>query len=238
MSATVHTTFDLKILSAGALRIGVLQCVEAFSREAGCTVDVRFATSPVLRADVEGGSPDADVVISPVPLQEAFVSAGRTVAGTAIRLGSIRAGIVVHRQAPSPDVASAEALTRSLRRAERIVYNVASSGQYIERMLDRLGLAAELAAKIERVPTSAAVIEAIAAKPDAHMIGFCQSTEIERLAHLGIKMGGHLPASLDAVTTYDAAVSATASAPELARKFVGFLAGPEAKALLRATGVE
>lgn len=232
------TAVDLKILSAGALRIGVQNCIEAFSREAGCAADVRFATSPVLRADVESGSPDVDVVISPAPMQEAFASAGRTVAGTAIRLGSIRAGIVVHRQAPSPDVASAEALARALRQAERIVYNEASSGQYIERMLERLGLAAELAARIERVPTSAAVIEAIAGRPDANLIGFCQSAEIRRLAHLPVKMAGYLPAELDAVTTYDAAVSATAGAPDLARKFVGFLARPEAKALLRATGVE
>ena len=229
--------FDLRIFSAGALRIGITNCVEAFSPGAARAVDLRFATSLVMRAEVEAGTCAADILISPAPVQAAFAAAGHTVPGSAIRLGAIRAGVVVHRDAPDPDIATAEALSRSLSAAERIVDNVASSGQYIERMLDRLGLAAALAGKVERVATGAAVMETIAARPDIKTIGFGQSTEIKRLAHLGIRMAGPLPGDLDELTRFDAALRTGAAAPELARTFVGFLAGTEAKALLRQTGI-
>lgn len=229
---------DLRIFSAGALRIGVTQCVEAFSRAAGCAADVRFATSLVMRAEVEGGTSDADVLISPAPVQAAYAAAGHTLPGGVLRVGAIRAGVVVHENAPDPDIATPEALARSLRKAARVVYNVASSGQYIERMLDRLGLAAELAAKVERVPTGAAVMETIANRPDIATIGFGQSTEIRRLAHLGVRMAGPLPGDLDEMTGFDAATRTASAAPQLAGRFIAFLAAPRAKALLRATGIE
>lgn len=232
-------TVDLRVFSAGALRIGMTQCVEAFSRGTdGRAVDLRFATSLVMRAEVEGGGSDADVLISPSPVQDAYAAAGHTVPGLSLRLGSIRAGVVVHRDAPDPDIGTPEALSRTLRAAERVVYNVASSGQAIKRLLDSLGLADELAGKIECVPTGAAVMETIAARPDVKTIGFGQSTEIRRLAHLGVRMAGPLPGDLDTRTTFDAAVRTGAAAPELARAFVDFLARPEAKALLRATGID
>ena len=62
-------------------------------------VDLRFATSLVMRAEVEAGTCAADILISPAPVQAAFAAAGHTVPGSAIRLGAIRAGVVVHRDA-------------------------------------------------------------------------------------------------------------------------------------------
>ena len=171
-------------------------------------------------------------------MQAAYAAAGRTVAGSAVRLGSIRAGVVVHKDAPDPAIATPEDLAQSLRDAEWVVYNVASSGQAIERMMVELGLEGELADKIERVPTGAAVMETVAGRPDVRMIGFGQTTEIRRLAHLGVRMAGPLPGDLDTLTSFDAAVRTGSAAPELARAFIGFLAGPEGKAMLRATGIE
>ena len=57
----------IQVLSAGAPKGGVAACAAAFSRDTAHEVVYRFATAPVLRAQVEKGEAEADIVIAPVP---------------------------------------------------------------------------------------------------------------------------------------------------------------------------
>lgn len=228
----------IRVLSGGAVRVGITGCADAFSRQSGCAVDFDFATAPEMREKVEAGADGADVYIATLAAQEAFAASGRSVAGSAVAVGSVRAGIVVHRDAPDPDIATPEALAETLRRADVVVLNTASSGLAIERVLDGLGLMAELAGKIERPATGSAVMEAVGGRPGAAVIGFGQSTEIRRLEHLGVRRAGYLPPGAAVVTSYSATLSSAAPAPDAARAFLGFLAGDTAADLLRAAGVE
>ncbi len=225
------------IFSAGAPKTGIARCAEAFCAGNGCGFDIRFATAPVLRAEVEGGVAD-DVINAPIAAQAAFEAAGLTVAGTTAPIGSVRAAVVVPSGAPDQVIASADDLVACLRAAERVVYNQASSGQYIEEMIDRLGLTASLAEKTERVATGNAVMETLAATPDQNAIGFGQTTEIRRLEHIGVRLVAPLPGDLDKVTAYAAALNANAPAPDVARRFLDYLHDAEARELLTAAGME
>ena len=67
-------------------------------------------------------------------------------------------GIAVRKGAPKPDVSSPEALKRALLAADTVVYNTASSGLYIEKMLDRIGVGDPVKAKTQRYPTGEGVM--------------------------------------------------------------------------------
>jgi molybdate transport system substrate-binding protein len=229
---------DIRILSGGAPKLGVSKCAEDFKAAAGHSIDIRFATAPVLRAEVEGGASDADVIIAPEPLFEDFQRDGRIVPDIRVRVGGIKTAVVMRVGADLPDLSGVEAFKAALLAAPALVYNQASSGQYIERMLAGLGIAEAVADKSIRTPTGAAVIETIARDAPVGAIGFGQMTEIRRLAGLGVMLAGPLPDELSNTTTFVAGVSANARSADTAREFADYLASPAARRSLVELGIE
>jgi len=229
--------FDLEVLSAGAPRNGVVGCVEAFASSSGLRTDVQFATAPVLREKVTGGNWSGDAIVAPVPVLDTFEAAGAILAGRRAPVGSVRAGIVVPAGAPDPKIGTPEELRTTLLSADMVVHNVASSGQYIKTMIEEMGLAAEIADKTVCTPTGSAVIETVAENSDKTVIGFGQSTEIQRLAHLGARLAGPLPGNLAKSTTYAAAIRAGGD-EAAAGRFLEFLESDAARDILTSAGIE
>ncbi len=230
-------TERIRILSAGAPKGGVAACADAFAAATGIAVAVEFATAPVLRERVEGGAANADIVVAPVPDLEHFESSGLTVAGTAVPVGAVRAGVATPAGAPAPDISSAAALERTLLDADAIVYNEASSGRYIAEMVKQLGLAEALASKTVRVPTGAAAMEYLAGSTGT-VIGFGQIPEIRRFTEAGVALVGPLPAPLGKTTSYAAALLSDAATPEAARDLLQFIAAPASRAMLAMAGLD
>jgi len=111
-----------------------------------------------------------------------------------------------------------------------------ASGVYLVKMLERLGIAAEVNAKARLARGGPdGMVSAIVAKGDAE-IGLQQISEIMSVA--GVDLVGPLPDELQTVTTYVAGIPATASQPDLAVAFVRFLTTPDAAAIYRAKGLE
>jgi len=229
---------DIRVLSGGAPKLGVTKCAEDFEAATGHTIGMEFATAPVLRADVESGASDADVIVAPEPVFADFQREGRVAADIRVRVGGIKTAVVMRAGADIPDISNVEAFRQALLAAPALVYNQASSGQYIERMLAGLGIAEAVADKTIRTPTGAAVIETIAGDAPVGAIGFGQMTEIRRLAGLGATLAGLLPEELSNTTTFIAGVSAGAQSAEAARAFVDYLASPSARRSLTELGIE
>ncbi len=229
---------DIRVLSGGAPKLGVTKCAEDFEAATEHTISLEFATAPVLRAEVEGGTSDADVIVAPEPVFGDFQRDGRVAADIRVRVGGIKTAIVMRDGVEIPDLTHVEAFKRALLAAPALVYNQASSGQYIERMLTELGIAEAVADKTIRTPTGAAVIETIAGDAPDGAIGFGQMTEIRRLAGLGATLAGLLPEELSNTTTFIAGMSAGAQSAEAARAFVGYLATSPARRSLTALGIE
>lgn len=227
----------IQVLSAGAPKGGVSKCAEVFSEETAHRVTCRFATAPVLRAQVEAGEAGADIVVAPVPSMQAFENDGRIAAGSAVVIGSVQAGVAVRDGVPDPDISTPEAFREAVLRAKSLVCNEASSGIYIIELMERLGIAREAAAKMVRLPSGAAVLQHIAESEVADEIGFGQIPEIRRFEGKGVKLVGPLPREIGKVTTYAAAALFSALVPEGAAAFVDFLATPEAKKIFVENGV-
>ena len=235
--ASPESAEHVQVLSAGAPKGGVSKCAEVFSRETAHRVAYRFATAPVLRAQVEAGEAEADVVVAPVPSMQAFENDGRVVAGSTVVIGSVQAGVAIREGVPDPDISTPDAFRETVLGAKSLVCNEASSGIYIIELMERLGIAREAAAKMTRLPTGAAVLQHIAESEVAGEIGFGQIPEIRRFEGKGVKLVGALPREIGKVTTYAAGALSSALAPQAAAAFVEFLATPEAKKIFVENGV-
>ena len=131
----------VRILSAGAPKTGVRLCAEAFFGKSDQPFEIEFATAPVITERVTSGAANADVIVAPVPAMQGFATDGRIVSDPMPLIGSVTAGVVVRNGAADPDVSSVDAFVAAMLAADRLVFNSASSGQYIADMIEKLGIA-------------------------------------------------------------------------------------------------
>lgn len=228
---------ELKILSAGAVKTGVAKVAQEFERATGTRVTVEFNTAPELRRRVAAGEA-ADVIVAPPTAMEEFQKDGKIVPDSRGFVGRSRMGVVVHANAPAPDLSSKAAFTKALSAASAVIHNKASSGIYSAKLLDRLGLSATLGSKIMVVDTGSAVMKTVAEKgPGA--VGLAQISEVMVMIEKGcaVKLAAPLPDEVQNVTSYDAAAFAASKAPEAARKLAASLTSDAAKKIFAATGI-
>jgi molybdate transport system substrate-binding protein len=228
----------LRVLNGGAVQRGLEAAAQAFEKESGHKVVLTFATAPVIRRRLESGETAVDSILAPVEMLEEFMTSGRVVAGSSALVGKVKAGVVVRRDAVEPDISTAAALKNAILDSQSLVYNEGSSGIFVEKLLERLGIAEQVKAKTTRYPDADGVMKHLAASRTEKEIGFGQITAILMRSGQGVKLVGPLPREVANITTYAAGVSTNAEAPELAQRFVRFLTSPTASAMFKANGVE
>lgn len=227
---------EIKILSAGAVEPGLHKAVEQFKKASGHTVTIQFNTAPQIARRLSEGYV-ADVLIAPPAALEQYAKDGKVSGDGRVVLGRVGAGIVMRANAAAPNVATTEALKQAVLAADSLVYNTASTGLYLEKLFERLGVGESLKAKTTRYPNGEAVMEHVI-KGKGNEIGFGAITEIKLFEPKGLKLVGPLPADVQNYTSYAATLMANAPAPEAAKALLAFLATPEAKQAFVAAGVE
>ena len=230
---------QVKVLSAGAPKTAVAKCADTFANSSGVTVGYEFTTAPVLKETVGSGTCDADIVVAPVAAIAEFAQAGHVVGGTGSILGSVKAAVTIKNGANEPDLSSAENLKQALMAADSIVYNVASSGQYIHSMIEKMGIAEEVADRVVRTKTGAAVMEHLDRSDFTNEIGFGQATAIQVQIDKGldVKLLGTLPAEVEKISTYGSALLARADHNREAKDLLDFMASGEGRAICKSTGL-
>jgi molybdate transport system substrate-binding protein len=225
---------ELNVLSAGAVKPGLLRVIDAFQRDTGHKVNVTFATAPEIRKLLSGAA--SDVVVAPPQLLDDPVNIGK-VAGDRVMVGSIGVGVLVRAGAPPPKIATVDELKQSLLDVESVVYNQASTGIYLETLFARLGIAAQVKAKTTRYPDAAAVLAHVG-QGNKREIGFAATTVIVEAGDKGLVFVGPLPAEIQNYTTYAATVTAAGAGRTIAGEFLRYLSGAGAKAALTAAGIQ
>jgi molybdate transport system substrate-binding protein len=226
---------NLMVLSAGAVEPGLRMAIAAYEKETGHKVQVTFNTAPQIRGRIEGGE-KADVVIVPPALMDEFGRAGK-VPGERVTLGRVGQGIAVRPDAAVPDISSVEAMKRALVEADSVVFNRATGGQYIERMLRNLGVYERIERKTTRYASAAEVMDHLL-KGTGNEIGFAPITEIMLYKEKGLRFVGPLPGEVQQLNAYVASPMNGGANADLAATFVRFLGGPVAKAAFKASGIE
>ncbi len=176
-------------------------------------------------------------VIAPPAGLKQQADAGRIAADGHAMLGKVGIGIVVRKDASGPAVATTDELKTAVLGADFVVYNTASTGLYLERLFDRLGIADQIKSKAARPPSGEAVMQLVISG-SGKQIGFGAITEIKLFEPKGIKFVGPLPADIQNYTTYGAALTTSAPPSEAAKAFVAYLATPEARQAFSAAGIE
>jgi molybdate transport system substrate-binding protein len=221
----------LTILSGGAAHGLVTALAPKFKAATGADIDGTFGAVGAMRDRLIAGAP-ADMLILTSALIAELTRTGHVVAGSAADLGAVATAIAVRRGDPAPAVDDADTLRAALRAADGIYFpdpKLATAGIHFAKVLDRLGIADEVAPRLRPHPNGAAAMAALAAASGARPIGCTQVTEILNTA--GVTLVADLPPDFALATVYTLGICAKALVPDLARAFAALLSGEASRDL-------
>ena len=223
---------ELRILAAGAAKAGVEALLPGFRPAHGDAVQASYDTVGALRDRVlEGEMPDL-VVLSDAAV-DALAARGLVRDGDRREIGVVVVGLAVRQGVPLPDIATADALRRTLLAAATIgsadAARGATSGVQFDATVDRLGIRAQIAGKTTVLATGGDVLRGVAA--GRFEIGVSQSSEIMPVA--GVTFVGGLPPPFDLRTAYAIAV---VGGSEQGRRLMRYLDSAAAHAQFERSG--
>ena len=226
---------EVTVLSGGAVEPGLHAAVAQFEKQTGHHAKLTFNTTPQIQKRIEAGEA-FDIVIVPPAATDIFAKAGTVEAG-GIGVGRVGIGVAARPGVVAPDISSVDTLKKSLREADSIVFNKASSGLYVENLLKKLGMAADVEPKSVRYADGASVMEHLL-KGKGNEFGFGAMTEILLYKEKGLRLVGPLPAELQNYTPYMASLTPRGKSTEAARELVAFFGTPAGRKLFADAGVE
>jgi molybdate transport system substrate-binding protein len=238
------TTFGATHISqsnAADIRLGTTRAVVTilnqigpqFEKATGHTLKVSSDLGPNIVKRITAGEKFDLIIIGPTQIDD-LIKAGRLLPAT--RTGIVRSGIGVEVRvgAPKPDISSVDAFKKALLNAKSIAYlKEGASGVYIAGMLERLGIADAIKAKVTRPDTD--IVSELVAKGEIEL-GMVVSTQI--LTTKGVVLVGPLPPELQSYITFFGAISSDSPAPDAAKSLIDFLKGPIALPVMKSQGME
>jgi molybdate transport system substrate-binding protein len=240
MAAATANAAEIKVLSAGSLKLALNELLPDFQKSSGDTVTIDYGTAGAIVGRIQKGEP-ADVAIVSRSQLELLERQGKVAQGTRVNIAGVGVGVAIRKGAPKPDISSVEAFKRALMSARSIGYvNPAlgsSSGIYVAAMLDRLGIAQDLKSKIKLVTVERdidGVFQGVASGEIEMQIGQISEIAISP----GVELAGPLPSEIQNLTLLAAGIVAAGKAPEPANAFIKFIASPAAAVVLKAKGFQ
>src|SRR5262249_39887110 len=220
-----------------------------FERANGHTIRASYAPSGALIPRFERGEP-VDVFLTDSSAIDELIKRGKVVAGRS-DLARTGLGIALRKGAPKPDVparrgarnpggSSPEALKRALLQAKRVGHAAPAGGSitaaHIERVFQRLGIAAEVTPKVKLAAGGPNGRVSVLVSSGEAEIGLQQVSEL--MSNPEVEVIGMLPAELQLTTIYSAGVTTSAREAEAARALIKALTAPSAAAIYKAKGLD
>ena len=223
---------QLSVLHSGGFATPYQALLPAFERSSGVTVTSKRAASqgsgpntiPALMRTGVG----ADVVIMSREGLDELIREGLIVAGSAVDLAQSPLGLAVRAGDPKPDITTVEGFKQAVLRA-RTVNLLSSSAVYMnEKLFPSLGIADAVARKanggsLVNLPS----MEVVVLRP------------VSEIIHApGFDFVGPLPAQIQFMSVYSAAVVTGSQQVDAAKRLIAFLSSDEALAVARKSGME
>jgi molybdate transport system substrate-binding protein len=229
---------ELHALITTAIKDVVDQLVPRFAHETGDTVAVSYGPSGGVARRFLGGEP-ADVIVIDSTAVDGLIKQGKIMPGRT-DLASTGIGICVRKGAPHPDVSTPEALKRALLAAKTIGHTDPAGGGitaiHIQKMFERLGIAAQIAPKIRLAAGGPNGRVSILVSSGEAEIGLQQVSEL--LSNPDVEVIGMLPAELQQITVYSAGIVTGTKNADDAKAFIAALGAPSAKPFYKASGLD
>ena len=224
---------EIRVLSIPGVKAPLEELAPQFERASGHKLAIRFEIFAQMKEPIDAG--DFDIAIFSKSVIDNLEKQGRIAAGTSTGFARTSIGVAVRAGAPKPDIGTADAFKRTLLDAKSITYTDRSeTGNYVTRMLDRLGIAAQMKPKTTLQPGGGRTTPAVA-RGEAELAIVLVS---DILATPGVDLVGPLPAELQNYVVQTAGIGATAREPEAAKALIQFLTTPKSGAVFKAKGLE
>ena len=182
---------------------------------------------------VAAGEP-FDVVVLDASAIDKLAAAQLLVPGSVTPLMHSPVAIAVYKGATRPAIDDEAALRRAVLAARSLSYSTGPSGQVLQRLFERWGIADEIGRRLVQPPPGMPV-GALVARGEVEL-GFQQLSELMHLS--GIDVIGPMPGGLEIVTTFSGAVGAVSGEPDTARAFLDFARSPAAAEAKRRHGMQ
>ena len=220
---------EVTVIGPGGVRAAVTALIPEFERRTGHKVKATFGSGGGTKQRVIKGEP-FDVPIVQPPLADVIAS-GHVVASSETPLATVPVVLAVKQGARKPDISTPDAIKKVFLAAKSVSFpnpaGGAAAGVSIMVMLEKLGIADEVKAKVTYGQLNLVAMGEVE-------IGLTFQSEINVT---GIDVVGTLPRELLPPTALVGFVSSHAKHPAAAKAFLEFLASPEAAATYSKLGM-
>src|SRR3954471_18016880 len=221
------------VIMSGGFANAYQQLRPRFETETGITVTTTRGPSQGTGPSVIGTQLRrglrADVVIMNREGLEGLIAERRVIPGTVVDLAEVPLGLAVRHGASKPDIGTVDRFTQTLLGAQAIASDSSAAIFVKTTLLPRLGVAGTVAARV--VEQGAAAVAS----------GECDVVILpvsELLQAPGVDFVGKLPAQVQHVSIFTAAILTGARDIEDAQKLIAFLSSDNAIAAIRTSGME
>jgi molybdate transport system substrate-binding protein len=224
----------VRVLVSNGMKAAMEELQPQCERAIGHPLALQFNSTLSVKKMIEAGQ-GFDVTLITTEAIDDLIKQGKLAGDSRVPLARSELGIGIRAGAAKPDIHTPEALKRSLREAKSITYpqDGASRG-YIEKMFERLGVAADVKPKIILAKGSGPATESVAEGKAAMVITlFSEIVPIH-----GVEILGPLPGEYQSDIRFSAAASSTANDAAAAKALIAFLTGPKVAPALKAKGLD
>jgi len=224
----------LKVLTAGAFKQVLLAISPQFAAS-GHEIQLANDTVGGLIKRVNAGESFDMIIASPGAIF-ALGEAGK-ISGRGVDLAKVGVGVAVRDGASKPDISTVEGFKRALLAAKGVAYidpaSGGSSGIYVSRLIERLGIEPEIKPKSVLVPGGYAADRVASGEAD---IALHQISEI--LPVKGVVLVGPLPSEIQNYTVYSAGIAANTQRRASAQALIDLLRSRDGAAAIKSKGME
>lgn len=220
-------------ISSMAMRQVLVELTEAYAERSGQCVRL-VAVGGVDAARRVSNGEAFDFVVLAADAIEQLAADGYVEARSRTDLARSGVAIAIAAGATRPDISTGSAVRDAVLRARSIGYSTGPSGAHLARLFQRWGIADVVASRIVQASPGIPV-GTLVARGEVEL-GFQQLSELLHVP--GIDVVGPLPAEIQIVTVFSAAVCTASSDPATARALLAFLGSADADAAKRRHGME
>jgi molybdate transport system substrate-binding protein len=230
MAMSTHAA-EIKVFSTPAASTALRTVAPDFERATGHKLTLDFSNIATTRKRIDAGEAYDVAVVSPKAVED-LVQQGKFARGATLNLGRTGLAVVAKKGTPLPDISTPEAFKRALLEAKMVAYSATGeSGIGFLKVLDKLGIAAEMKPRIQASKNAGAAIEAGDALLGITGVG-------AGLSYSKLDYVGPLPTAVQEYVYVAAGVSVDSKAPEAARALLKYLADPAVVQVMRTKGLE
>jgi molybdate transport system substrate-binding protein len=227
---------QVRVLISGGFSAAYQELLPQFEKSTGIKVTTARGASQgdghdgptTIGAELRRGQPADVVILSREGLAE-LLAEGRIVAGSDVDLANVPLGVGVRAGTSRPDISTVDAFKQSLLRAKSIGIQSTSATYLKTKVFPQLGIADALADKL----SGAGAAEVASGRVEMAVLPVSEILPVR-----GVDFVGTIPADLQFVQVFAAAVVKGTKNPEASKRFIEFLASEKATPTVEKTGMK